>query len=339
MNILITGAAGFIGFHVVKRFLQQKNVEITGIDNISHYYDVGLKYDRLKECGINKNLILTDHITQSSDYSDYDFQQLDLSDYHSLDKLFSKKQFDYVIHVAAQAGVRYSIENPSVYVQSNIVGFANILECCRKYKIKHLVYASSSSVYGMHNEIPYREDDNVDYPVSFYAATKKSNELMAHSYSHLYGLPTTGLRLFTVYGPWGRPDMAPMIFAKSIFEEKSIKLYNNGDMLRDFTYINDIVESIFKVVYKIPSETNNHPFYQIFNVGNSCPVNLLDFVKTLEKTIGKKAILDMQPMQPGDVKETYADISHLESFINYKPNTSLEKGISDFIAWYKEYFK
>jgi len=339
MKILITGTAGFIGFHVARRFLQQQNADIVGIDNISHYYDVSLKYDRLKECGINRNLILPKEIVQSSIFNNYRFQQLDLADYHSLDKLFSTEKFNYVIHIAAQAGVRYSLEHPSVYVQSNMVGFANILECCRHYKIKHLVYASSSSVYGMQNKIPYKEDDNVNYPVSFYAATKKSNELMAHSYSHLYELPTTGLRLFTVYGPWGRPDMAPMIFAKSIFDERPIKLYNNGDMLRDFTYIDDIVESIFKVTSKIPSEKDKHPFYRIFNIGNSCPVNLLDFVKILEKSIGKKAILDMQPIQPGDVKETYADTSALEAYINYKPNTSPEKGISNFIAWYKEYFK
>lgn len=339
MKVLITGTAGFIGFHVARRFLQQQNTDIVGIDNISHYYDVSLKYDRLKECGINKNLILPKEIVQSNIFNNYRFQQLDLADYHSLDKLFSTEKFDYVIHIAAQAGVRYSLENPSVYVQSNMVGFANILECCRHYKIKHLVYASSSSVYGMENDIPYKENDNVDFPVSFYAATKKSNELMAHSYSHLYQLPTTGLRLFTVYGPWGRPDMAPMIFAKSIFEEKPIKLYNNGNMLRDFTYIDDIAESIFRIAHKIPTTDESHPFYRIFNVGNSCPINLLDFVQIIEKTIGKSAILNMQPMQPGDVKETYADTSALAAHIDYKPNTSPEKGISNFIAWYKEYFK
>lgn len=338
MKILVTGAAGFIGFHVVKKLLLLENTEIVGIDNINDYYDVNLKYSRLEICGINRDIISETVTVESKCYPTYHFQKLDVSDKIALCKLFDEHSFDYVIHLAAQAGVRYSIENPDAYVQSNLVGFANILECSRHSNIKHLIYASSSSVYGMNNAIPYSEDDNVDYPVSFYAATKKSNELMAHSYSHLYKLPTTGLRFFTVYGPWGRPDMAPMIFAKAISEGKPIKIFNNGNMMRDFTYIDDIVKGVVKVMITIPDEKDKHPFYRIFNIGNSCAVNLMDFVRTIEKNIGKKAILEMLPMQPGDVKETFADTSLLQEYTNYKPSTALEEGIAHFIEWYIGYY-
>ncbi len=338
-KILVTGAAGFIGFHTVRKLIKQREVEVVGIDNINSYYDVELKFDRLSACGINVNENTKDNYIVSSEYQNYKFKKLDVSDSVVLKTLFEEEKFDFVIHLAAQAGVRYSLINPDSYVQSNLVGFANILECCRHNNIKHLVYASSSSVYGLSNDVPFSETDNVDYPVSFYAATKKSNELMAHSYSHLYKLPTTGLRLFTVYGPWGRPDMAPMLFAKAIYDGSPINIFNNGDMLRDFTFVDDIVEGVVRVVDAIPTDKEIHPFYRILNVGNSKPIQLLDFVKTLESAIGKKAELMMQPMQPGDVKITYADTSDLEKCVHYKPTVSIKSGVSAFVDWYKAYNK
>lgn len=339
MKVLITGTAGFIGFHLVKELIKQKDVEIVGIDSINDYYDVNLKYSRLQVCGIEKGLIKDNLLVSSSIYSNYKFSKIDISDYQALSDLFRQQQFDVVINMAAQAGVRYSIENPHAYVQSNVVGFTNILECCRYNSIKHLIYASSSSVYGMNNSIPFSEDDNVTYPVSFYAATKKSNELMAHTYSHLFHLPTTGVRLFTVYGPWGRPDMAPMLFANVIYEGRPIKVFNHGNMLRDFTYVGDIVNGIIKLIGKLPDGKSEHPFYQVLNIGNSTPVRLLDFITTLEEAIGKKAVLEMLPMQAGDVEVTYADTSKLEEAVNYKPSTSLKDGISSFIDWYKSYYR
>lgn len=339
MKILITGTAGFIGFHLVEELVKQENTEIVGIDNINDYYDVSLKYARLTKCGINKDLVRDNYLINSSIHPNYKFSKTDISDLQSLSKLFQEEQFDIVINMAAQAGVRYSIENPHAYVQSNIVGFTNILECCRHNQIKHLIYASSSSVYGMNNSIPFSEDDNVTFPVSFYAATKKSNELMAHTYSHLFHLPTTGVRLFTVYGPWGRPDMAPMLFAKAIYNQKPIKVFNQGNMLRDFTYVKDIVIGVTKLIDKLPDERSEQPFYKIFNVGNSAPIKLFDFIKTLEEAIGRKAILEMLPMQPGDVEVTYADTTKLEKAVSYKPSTSLSEGIFSFIDWYKEYYK
>jgi len=338
-NILVTGVAGFIGFHVVKKLAARTDLNITGIDNINDYYNINLKFGRLSECGIDKSKIEYGVYIPSEKYSYYTFSKVDISDNQALKSVFAKGNFDIVIHLAAQAGVRYSLENPASYVQSNLVGFGNILECCRKYAVKHLVYASSSSVYGQNNKIPFNEEDNVDYPVSFYAATKKSNELMAHSYSHLYNLPTTGLRFFTVYGPWGRPDMAPMIFAEAVSKGLPINVFNNGDMLRDFTYIDDITEVIARICEVIPSEKDKHPFYRIFNVGNSCPVNLLDFITTLEKYMDKSAVLNMMPMQRGDVKATYADTSELQKHINYKPSVSIESGVASFIDWYKNYYK
>lgn len=337
MKILVTGAAGFIGFHIVEKLVNSGN-EVVGIDILNDYYDVNLKYDRLRESGIKMDSSSSGRL-QSTTYPNYSFEKIDIADSKLLINVFEKEAFDVVVHMAAQAGVRYSIENPQAYVQSNLVGFANVLECCRQFGVKHLVYASSSSVYGMNNDVPFSEDANVDYPVSFYAATKKSNELMAHSYSHLFGLPTTGLRLFTVYGPWGRPDMAPMLFAKAIYAGNPIRVFNNGDMLRDFTYVGDIVEGISRVMGKLPNEKDGHPYYRIMNIGCSNPVNLMDFIHTLEKQIGIAANLDMQPMQPGDVKVTYADTSELQKYTDFKPSVSLEVGIGKFVSWYRNYYQ
>lgn len=335
MKILVTGSAGFIGFHLVGALLRDEN-EVVGIDNINDYYDVRLKYARLSQCGIHKEAITENRLVKSERYPAYRFQPLDLTDLVGLDTLFETERFDVVVNLAAQAGVRYSIENPYAYVQSNLVGFVNILECCRHYKIKHLVYASSSSVYGMNNKIPFSEDDRVDFPVSLYAATKKSNELMAHTYSHLYQLPTTGLRFFTVYGPWGRPDMSPMIFAKAIVEGTQIRVFNHGDMQRDFTYIDDIIAGVVRVIDYIPDHKEEHPCYRIFNIGNSRPVKLMDFIHSLETALGKTALLEMCPMQPGDVKITYADTTRLEQETGYRPSHVLDAGgLSEFISWYK----
>lgn len=336
MKILITGSAGFIGFHLVKKLAETRDTEIVGIDNINDYYDVNLKYARLRQSGIRQQDIRQEQPVQSTIYPNYTFLQTDIAEYTSLYDIFKEHTFDMVINMAAQAGVRYSIENPQAYIRSNVTGFMNILECCRHFGIKHLLYASSSSVYGKNSRIPFSEDDNTDYPVSVYAATKKSNELLAHSYSHLFQLPTTGVRLFTVYGPWGRPDMAPMLFADAICSDKPIHVFNHGDMSRDFTYIDDIVSGITGLLPCAPDQNNTHPFYQLFNIGNSTPVCLLDFISTLEKAIGTKALLVMKEMQPGDVPTTYADTSKLECSINYKPATPLAKGIAEFVAWFKE---
>jgi UDP-glucuronate 4-epimerase len=334
-KILITGTAGFIGFHLAKRLLEEGN-QVVGLDNINDYYNVRLKYARLKETGIEQEEIEYGKSVQSKTGEKYRFIQVALEDRATLENLFAVEKFDSVCNLAAQAGVRYSIENPYAYIDSNIAGFMNVLECCRHNRIKHLVYASSSSVYGNSGKIPFLEDDRVDYPVSLYAATKKANELMAHTYSHLYQLPTTGLRFFTVYGPWGRPDMAPMLFAKAITEGKPIKVFNNGDLSRDFTYIDDIVEGIVRVIANIPSREEKHPFYRIFNIGNSQPVALMDFIRTMEEAVGRKAILEMYPMQKGDVKITYADTSELENTVGYKPETELKSGIRKFVAWYRQ---
>lgn len=338
MKILVTGAAGFIGFFTVKALLK-RGYTIFGLDNINDYYDVELKYGRLACCGVSKDAIIDNQAIQSTDYPNYRFQRGDITDWNLMDSLFAREQFDYVVHLAAQPGVRYSLENPHAYVQTNVVGFLNVLEGCRHHKVKHLVYASSSSVYGMSRKVPFSEEDRVDHPVSMYAATKKSNELMAHTYSHLFQLPTTGLRFFTVYGPWGRPDMAPMIFADAIVNDKPIKVFNGGKMERDFTYIEDIVEGVVRAVENIPFENEKVPFYRLFNIGNSKPVNLLNFIVEMERAMGKKATLEMYPMQPGDVKVTYADTSELEKSHGYKPNTSLESGLKEFAAWYKSFYK
>ena len=337
MKILVTGTAGFIGFHLVKRLIGE-GYETVGLDNINDYYDVGLKYTRLKETGISQGGIDYGKMLQSNIFDNYRFIKLNLEDRTSLETLFNNERFDRVCNLAAQAGVRYSIENPHTYVDSNIVGFMNILECCRHHVVKHLVYASSSSVYGNSDAIPFSEDDRVDYPVSLYAASKKANELMAHTYSHLYRLPTTGLRFFTVYGPYGRPDMALFLFAKAITEGKPVKVFNNGDLSRDFTYIDDIVEGIVRVMNHIPDKNNPHPYYQLFNIGHSEPVQLMDFIRTIESSLGKKAILEMCPMQQGDVKTTYADTANLEKAVHYKPQTSLQEGVERFTEWWKRHF-
>jgi UDP-glucuronate 4-epimerase len=322
IKILVTGAVGFIGFHLAKRLLKEDYV-VVGLDNINDYYDQSLKYARLKDL---------------ESYKNFDFVKQNLEDKEDLKTLFAEQKFDIVYNLAAQAGVRYSIENPYAYIESNIVGFINILECCRHNKIKHLIYASSSSVYGNNEKVPFKESDKVDYPISLYAATKKSNELMAYTYSHLYHIPTTGLRFFTVYGPWGRPDMSPMLFAKAIYEGKTIKVFNKGNLKRDFTYIDDIVEGLFRLLNYIPNENNSQPYYNLFNIGHSSPINLMDFIKTMEKCIGKKAILEMYPMQQEDVYITFADTSKLENAVGYKPTTDLESGINEFLIWYKQYF-
>jgi len=336
MSILVTGSAGFIGFHLTKRLLNE-GFEVIGLDNLNSYYDVNLKNERLKELKkFSKDLP-----------NKFQFFKEDITNKIFLDDLFKKFNFKKVVNLAAQAGVRYSLENPSSYISSNIVGFANILESCKKYNIEHLIYASSSSVYGGNKEMPFSENQNVDYPISLYAASKKSNELMAHTYSHLYQIPTTGLRFFTVYGPWGRPDMALFLFTKSIINNTPIKVFNNGEMTRDFTYIDDIIESLFRVINKIPTpdidsdnrtELLSKAPYRIFNIGNSNPIQLMEFISEIENTLGIKAKKELLEMQPGDVANTFADTSALEKWINFKPNTSVKDGITEFIKWYKIFF-
>jgi UDP-glucuronate 4-epimerase len=332
MKILITGTAGFIGYHLVKKMLQVGVNEIIGLDNINDYYDRNLKYARLKDTGIEKENIKDLLPVKSKSFPNYSFVKLDLVDKQNLNKLFSEFKPDIVVNLAAQAGVRYSIDNPDIYVQSNIVGFLNLLECCRHHHVKHLVYASSSSVYGNSAKAPYSENEKTDSPVSLYAATKKSNELMAYSYCHLYNIAVTGLRFFTVYGPYGRPDMAPMLFADAIFKGEPIKVFNNGNLSRDFTYIDDIVDGIINVTEKTSEKI---PPYAVYNIGHSKPVQLMDFIHALENTIGIKAVLKMYPMQQGDVFQTYADTSALEKNFGYCPKVSLNEGIERFIEWYK----
>lgn len=334
MKILVTGSAGFIGFHLVRRLMEQ-NHEIVGIDNINDYYPVSLKYARLQECGIDEHKIVQGHKVQSSIYCGYRFIRIDLQDKCALDSLFTEEKFDIVVNLAAQAGVRYSIEKPYEYIGSNVVGFINLLEAIRNNPVKHFVYASSSSVYGGNIKIPFAENDNVDNPVSLYAATKKSNELMAHVYSKLYNIPTTGLRFFTVYGPWGRPDMAPMLFTGSILAEKPIKVFNNGNLSRDFTYIDDIINGVDRVIKNAPIEEIPA---EIYNIGCGHPVSLMDFIHTLEAKLGSKAEMQMLPMQPGDVYTTYADTTKLEREMGYKSQVSLEEGIGKFVEWYKSYY-
>ncbi|MGM8899182.1 MULTISPECIES: NAD-dependent epimerase [unclassified Psychrobacter] len=330
MNILVTGAAGFIGFHIIKKLLE-KNCFIVGIDNINDYYDVDLKNDRIKV------------LVENSSTETFKFIKLDLADREAMSTLFSRYKFDIVINLGAQAGVRYSIENPHAYMDSNMVGFLNVLEGCRQSKVKHLLYASSSSVYGMNVKQPFSTGDRVDYPISLYAATKKSNELMAHTYSHLYNIPTTGLRFFTVYGPYGRPDMAYFSFTKKILSGQQIDVYNNGVMQRDFTYIDDIVEGIIRLIDKIPvpqksSITTALAPYKIYNIGNNQPVTLRRFISAIEQACGKKARENLLPMQPGDVPITYADIDELTTDIGFKPSISIEDGIAKFVEWYRSYY-
>lgn len=339
MKILVTGAAGFIGFHLVQALINSGN-EVVGIDNINDYYDVNLKYARLKETGINQELISENKkLIKSTLNSNYHFAKIDLTDLKRLEELFEKEQFTHVVNLAAQAGVRYSLENPHAYIQSNVVGFVNILECCRNFKIKHLVYASSSSVYGANAKIPFSEEDRVDHPVSLYAATKKSNELMAHTYSHLYNLPTTGLRFFTVYGPWGRPDMAMFLFTDAIENDQPIKVFNYGKMERDFTYINDIVEGVQHVVNKsLEERIERKELYKIYNIGNNNSLRLLDFIKEIEINLGKEAKKTMMAIQPGDVESTWANVDPLIKDYGYKPNTSIKDGVKEFVEWYKIFY-
>lgn len=335
MKILVTGSAGFIGFHLVQKLLE-KGAEVVGIDNINNYYDTELKFSRLQETGISRQAENWNQPVKSNKNPHYHFIRMNLEDRAEIERLFKTEKFDAVCNLAAQAGVRYSIENPHAYVQSNIVGFLNILEGCRHNNVKHLVYASSSSVYGNNKKMPLSTDDSVDNPISLYAATKKSNELMAYTYSHLYGIPSTGLRFFTVYGPWGRPDMAYFLFTKAILENKPIKIFNRGDLYRDFTYIDDIVDGIEKVIDGVPSQT---PPYKVYNIGNSNPMKLMDFIETIEKAWGKEALKEYHDMQPGDVYKTFADVSELEKDFGYAPDTSLEKGIGNFVEWYSNYYK
>ena len=333
-KILVTGAAGFIGFHLTKKLLE-RGAEVIGLDNLNDYYDVGLKKARLSELENHRN---------------FQFEQLDLSDRPGMADLFARCQPEKVAHLAAQAGVRYSLTNPYAYVDSNLVGFVNILEGCRHNHVQHLVFASSSSVYGKNTKMPFSVHDNVDHPVSLYAATKKANELMAHTYSHLYSLPTTGLRFFTVYGPWGRPDMAYFLFTKAILEAQPIKVFNQGRMRRDFTYIDDIVEGIIRVLDHIPQPNPDYSSdsgtpgssaapYKIYNIGNNQPVELLRFIEVLEDCLGVKAQKQMLPMQPGDVPATYADIEELSRDVGFKPSTPIEVGLSRFVDWYRSYYQ
>jgi UDP-glucuronate 4-epimerase len=332
-KVLVTGAAGFIGFHLAQRLLAE-GYKVVGLDNVNSYYDVGLKEARLAKLADNKT---------------FSFVKMDLSDRESLNELFGRHKFDVVVNLAAQAGVRYSLENPHAYVDSNLVGFVNILEGCRHHNVKHLVFASSSSVYGANTKMPFSVHHNVDHPVSLYAATKKANELMAHVYSHLYGLCCTGLRFFTVYGPWGRPDMALFLFTRAILEDQPIRVFNHGKMQRDFTYIDDIVEGVVRVMGRLPAANpgwdgdqpdpgTSYVPYKIYNIGNNNPVELNTFIETIEKSLGRQAQKEFCDLQPGDVVATYADVDDLMNDVGFKPRTPIEKGIEHFVSWFKAYY-
>ena len=348
MKILITGTAGFIGFHLANRMLDRGD-EVVGLDCINDYYDPNLKYDRLQYAGIERSSIEYGKVVASVKHPNYRFIKLKLEDRDALMNLFAEEKFDAVCNLAAQAGVRYSLINPGAYIDSNIVGFINILEGCRHHEVKHLAYASSSSVYGLNENMPFSTSDNVDHPISLYAASKKSNELMAHTYSHLFRVPTTGLRFFTVYGPWGRPDMALFLFTKAMLENKAIKVFNHGNMRRDFTYVQDIVEGVVRVIDNPPQgnaawtgsapdpSTSIAP-YKVYNIGNQNPVALMDFIKAIEDKLGIVAEKEMMPLQPGDVEATYADVSDLVANLNYRPDTSIQEGIDQFVDWYMAYY-
>lgn len=347
-QILVTGSAGFIGFHLVN-YLVALGYQVIGLDSINDYYDVSLKYNRLVFAGIGKEKIQYNRIVESEKYPNYRFIQLNLEDKSNLDNLFKSFRFDRVCHLAAQAGVRYSLSNPDAYIQSNIVGFTNIMEASRYHAVSHFVYASSSSVYGLNEKMPLSTTDNVDHPISLYAASKKANELIAHTYSYLFDIPTTGLRFFTVYGPWGRPDMALFLFTKNILEGKPIHVFNFGNMTRDFTYIDDIVDGIVRVIENIPegdpswdgskpNPSSSKARYRIYNIGNSNPVKLKDFIKAIEEYLGKKAKIELMPIQAGDVPMTFADTSALVKDLGYKPGTPVTKGIAQFIDWYRKYY-
>jgi UDP-glucuronate 4-epimerase len=348
-KILVTGSAGFIGFHLVTKLLIE-GYDVLGIDNINDYYDIKLKHDRLMMNGIDYKLIKEKEIILSKKHTNYKFLKADISDYDFIVNLMINEKFDFVVNLAAQAGVRYSIENPRAYTKSNIDGFLSIIEGSRYSNVKHLLYASTSSVYGLNTKMPLSENDSTEHPMAFYAATKKANELIAHSYSHLFNLPTTGLRFFTVYGPWGRPDMALFKFTQSIIKDNPIKVFNNGKMIRDFTYVDDIIESIFRLITK-PAKSNlnwdgNNPQistssapYQIFNIGNSSPVQLMNYINELEIALNKQVKIEYLDMQPGDVPATHADISLLEKYIDFAPKTTVKSGINNFVNWYNTYFK
>jgi len=349
MKVLVTGTAGFIGSHTALRLLDRGD-EVIGLDSINDYYDVNIKYGRLDKAGIAKADAESGTICRSSSFPGYRFLRMYLENKTAVDDLFAREKFDAVIHLAAQAGVRYSITNPYAYIEANILGFQNILEACMHNNVRHLAYASSSSVYGLNENYPFSTHDNVDHPISIYAATKKSNELTAHAYSHLFGIPTTGLRFFTVYGPWGRPDMAYFLFTKAILEDRPIDVFNNGNMKRDFTYIDDIVTGVVKVMEHPPegdtswSGENPNPSsspapYRIYNIGNNSPVNLMDFIEAIEKSLGKKAIKNYLPMQDGDVPATWANVDDLVEDLGYAPSVGIEEGVDRFVKWYREYFK
>lgn len=340
MKILVTGAAGFIGFHVCQKLLANQHV-VVGLDNINDYYDVNLKLSRLKQLGIDSDkAIQFNQKVESTSQNNFSFIRMNLEDREQLPKIFEEEQFEVVCNLAAQAGVRYSLENPETYIDSNIVGFLNILECCRNFQIEHLVYASSSSVYGLNKKIPFETTDNVDHPISLYAASKKSNELMAHTYSHLFNIKTTGLRFFTVYGPWGRPDMAMFLFTKAILEGNPIKVFNNGNMERDFTYIDDIVEGVVRILEnRFVGDVSSKKNYAVYNIGNNNSVKLLDFIHALENKLSIQAKKQLLPMQPGDVEKTWANVDDLIRDYGYEPNTSIEQGISNFVDWYKNYYQ
>ncbi len=335
MKILVTGAAGFIGYHVIKGLLNQKHL-VVGIDNINSYYDEQLKYERLEDTGIMKSKIKPNEYVQSNIFNSYQFIKMDLNERENLQSLFERENFTHIVHLAAQAGVRYSIQNPYAYIDSNILGFINILESCRNHPVEHLVYASSSSVYGNNDSIPSKETDITDTPSCLYAATKKANELMAYSYANLYKIAATGIRFFTVYGPWGRPDMAPSLFMSAILKNEPIHLFNHGHLERDFTYIDDIVEGVLKVVPCPPIHVIPHIIY---NMGCSSPVKLITLLDTIENVTGKKAIVKMEEMQPGDVISTYADTTRFKRDFNFQPSISIQTGIRKFFQWYIEFYK
>ena len=348
-KVLITGTAGFIGYHLANLLLRQ-GYEVVGLDSINDYYDVNLKYDRLETAGIQKSTIEYGKLVSSVKNKNYRFIQLQLEEKEAIMELFKSENFEVVINLAAQAGVRYSLTNPEVYINSNITGFLNILEACRFYPVQNLIYASSSSVYGLNTSMPFSVHKPVDHPVSLYAASKKSNELMAHTYSHLFGVPTIGLRFFTVYGPWGRPDMALFLFTKAILEGKPIEVFNFGEMQRDFTYIDDIVGGISRMVEKPhianstwdaknPDPASSKAPYRIYNIGNNSPVRLMDFIEAIERATGMQAEKIMKPLQPGDVERTWADVNDLVNDYDYRPDTPIEKGIEAFITWYRKYYR
>jgi len=347
MKILVTGSAGFIGFHLSKLLLERGD-KVVGIDNINDYYDVNLKYARLHQLGISDSQ--DDEKTDSNTYEKHTFIKMDIADTDAMYRLFEEEQFDAVCNLAAQAGVRYSLENPHAYIESNVKGFMNILEGCRNYGVNNLCYASSSSIYGLNTAQPFKTSDHTDHQISIYAATKKANEMMAHTYAHLYGIQTTGLRFFTVYGPWGRPDMAPMLFADAILNNRAIKVFNHGKMSRDFTYIDDIVDGIVKVIdnpatpdpkfdTQNPDPASSLAPYRLYNIGNNAPLSLMTFIETIEEALEKKAEKNFMDMQDGDVVSTYADVSDLIRDFNYKPDTALKEGVKHFVSWYKDFYK